>query len=472
LNVDANDSYARLPNTASNPREPYRPEDDDGDGLWDEDQTEDVDGDGELSTMYAEDPGGDFKLSPDGRRFVRVAEASEPGRRFRLIGSEGFDNDGDGRINEDDLGGPDMNRNFPFDWSLQNGEPYPLSEPETRNVMEFWLGRPNIFASFHFHNTGRLIMFAAPPVSRAAAQMTPEQRQQQQERVRAQLEEMRKTNKYAQLFDRVVDRAYQGDMNAQTEIVTMGARILKDYRPTISGLVGQAQANSYYMFGRFAYLIELWGSPPDADENGDGRVSEEEMMHWIDIDLTGEGWVVPHKVRHPDLGEIWIGGTAKKHISRTPPSRYMEDEANRQALFVLYCASQFPKVEIDGVTVTPATGDLYWVDVTVKNDKVYPTSSDRAVALRTAVKDQIKFSASSTISLVPISATPTAVDPYDQGDRIEAAAGPVTEFRLGGKSSQRFRYLVKMAGGEGWIEFSTTSKFGGKDKKRISLKVG
>jgi hypothetical protein len=469
LNVDANDSYAKLPNTANNPREPYRPEDDDGDGLLDEDQTEDVDGDGELSMMYAEDPEGDFKLSPDGRRFVRIADPSDAATRFRAVGSEGFDNDGDGRINEDDLGGPDPNRNFPFDWSLQNGEPYPLSEPETRNVFEFWLAHPNIFASFHFHNTGRLIMFAAPQASRAAAQMTPEQRLQQQQQIQAGLEEMRKTNVYAQLFDRIVDRAYQADMNTQTEIVTAGARILKDYRPTISGMVGQAQAASYHMRGAFAYLIELWGSPPDADENGDRRVSEEEMMRWIDYDLAGEGWIKPHRVKHPDLGDLWIGGSAKKHITRTPPSRYMEDEASRQALFVLFCASQFPKVEISEVKVVPATGDLLWIDVTVKNDRIYPTLSDRAVALRTAVRDKLTFASSANVSLVPVSSAPTSLDPFDPADRTEAASGKVTEFRLLGKSSQRFRYLVKIGGGDAWVEFGAESKFGGTDAKRISI---
>ncbi len=76
LNVDGNDSYATEPNTENNPREPYRPEDNDGDGLYDEDQTEDVDGDGEISMMWAEDPAGTFKLSPDKRRFVPVTEAT------------------------------------------------------------------------------------------------------------------------------------------------------------------------------------------------------------------------------------------------------------------------------------------------------------------------------------------------------------------------------------------------------------
>ena len=140
--MDAIASFVSFPNTPNNPREPYRPEDNDGDGLYDEDQTEDVDGDGELSVMYMEDPDGPLKLSADGRRFVEVTDSTERVRRFRRIGSEGYDNDGDGRINEDDIGGPDPNRNFPFGWNLQAGNPYPMSESETRNVFEFQRAHP------------------------------------------------------------------------------------------------------------------------------------------------------------------------------------------------------------------------------------------------------------------------------------------------------------------------------------------
>lgn len=470
FNVDANDSYVTWPNTANNPREPYRPEDDDGDGLYDEDQTEDVDGDGELSMMYVEDPKGDFKLSPDGRRFIRVTEPNDPARRFRLLGPEGFDNDGDGRINEDDIGGPDPNRNFPADWNLQQGNPYPLSEPETRNVYEFWLKHPNILASFHYHNTGRLIMFATPP--RIQPTLTPEQRQQRQQQFQQRLAELRQTNKYAQLFDIEVPAEYQEDLRVQTEIVTMGARILKNYRPTPSGRVGQAQAASYEMFGRYAYLIELWGTPDfDADENGDGRVSDEEFLKWIDIELTGEGWINPHKVRHPDYGEIWIGGTAKKHITRTPPARYMEEEALRNTHFVLYCVSQFPRVEIDEIKITPATADLFWIDITVKNDRAYPTSSDRAVQLGKAVKDKLIFSCSPNISLIELPAALSALDIANRGSFIPIAKGKEVEFRLKGHDSLTYRYLIKLTGEEGWVEFNVFSKNGGKDSKRLIIKA-
>jgi hypothetical protein len=471
LNVDANESYVMYPNTANNPRESYRPEDNDGDGLYDEDRTEDVDGDGELSTMYVEDPFGMFKLSPDKRRFVMISDPEEEGLRFRRIGSEGFDNDGDGLINEDDIGGPDLNRNYPYGWNLQAGNPYPMSEPETRNVYEFQIAHDNIYASFHYHNTGRLIMFQAPPETRR--NLTSQQREQAQEQIDTRLETMRKTNKYAQLFNRQVSSDYQHDMDVQTKIATSGARILKNYQPVIGGLTGQAHAATYYMLGAYSYLIELWGIPSfDADEDGDGLVSDEEMLKWIDMELTGEGWIDPHKVNHPELGEIWIGGSVKKHMRRTPPSRYIEMEAEKNAKFVMYCASQFPKVEIDKVLIKPKTDELYMIEVWVKNDRVYPTSSDRSVQLEKAVKDKLIIKSSNNISLVELMEDINVFDPLDTGSTYKSIAGTNTEFRLKGNETMKFRGLIKMSGSNGWIEPSVDSKMGGKDSKRINIKVG
>ena len=471
LNVDANDSYATEPNTENNPREPYRMEDNDGDGLYDEDLTEDVDGDGEISMMWVEDPKGGFKLSLDGRRFVAVADPREQCQRFRRLGMEGYDNDGDGRINEDDLGGPDPNRNFPFGWDLQAGWPYPMSESETRNVFEFQLKHPNIFASFHFHNTGRLIMFMAPADTRTA--MTPEQRTAQEARVAQQLAELRKSDRYAQLFPRIAAPELQNDMETQTAIVTEGAHILKDYNPVFSGLSGQALAASYNMLGAYAYLVELWGRPPlaDADRNTDGTVDDEEYLAWIDTEMTGEGWITPHTFNHPDLGEVWIGGTSRKHTGRTPPAPYMETEALRQTHFVLYSASQFPKVEIERVTVTPATGELFWVDATVRNDRVYPSFSDRALQLKRAVRDRLSLASSTNVTLVEVPAGAVRLDATNEQSAATALTGKTAEFRLRGRDSVRFRALVKMTGASGWVEVKTESKFGGTDTKRVAIKI-
>ncbi len=476
LNVDAIASFVSFPNTPNNPREPYRPEDNDGDGLYDEDQTEDVDGDGELSVMYKEDPNGPFKLSADRRQFVEVVDTTERVQRFRRIGQEGYDNDGDGMINEDDIGGPDPNRNFPFGWNLEAGNPYPMSEVETRNVFEFQLAHPNIYASFHFHNTGRLIMFQAP----LAAPASPRQQaapggfgRGRQRSYEDSLAFLRQSNQYAQLFDRQVPPEYQHDMDVQTKIVTMGARLLKNYEPVFGGLSGQAHAATYHMLGAYSYLIELWGAPTfAADMDGDGRVSDEEYLIWIDAELTGEGWIDPHPVSHPDLGEIWIGGSQKKHTVRTPPARYVEMETQKNADFVLYCASQFPRVEIAEISVTPETGNLFWVDVDVRNDRVYPTSSDRENELGTAVPDTLTFSFSNNIRLIPIPAEDTQIDPLDRGSVVSAQNEPTTEFRLKGQETQSFRYLVQMSGDSGWVESGVHSFHGGSATKRLEIRRG
>ncbi len=469
LNVDANESFAAHPNSMHNPREPFRPEDNDGDGLYDEDRTEDVDGDGEISVMYVEDPLGGLKLSADGRRFVDIEDPDEKVKRFRRVGQEGYDNDGDGLINEDDIGGPDPNRNYPFGWNLNAGNPYPMSEYCTRNVFKFQLAHPNIFAAFHYHNAGRLIMYQAPP----AKKQSPQERERFQAQLKQQVDILKKENRYAYLPDREVDKKYAEDMTVQIEMVNRGLRILKNYTGTIGGLMGQAHAASYYMLGAYAYLMELWGSPAfDADEDGDGRVSEEETLKWIDIELAGEGWITPHKTPHPDLGEVWIGGTVKKHISRTPPSRYIEQEALKNAQYVMACANEFPKVEIARIDVNPVAGDLFWVEAVVENDRGYPTSSDRSVALERAVKDKLIVTGSHNVSLVTPAKSDTKLDPFYTRDDCIVASGKVTEFRIKAHEMLRIAVLVRLDGTEGWVECAVDSKHGGKDARRVKIRVG
>jgi len=466
LNVDANESYVSFPNTAHNPREPYRPEDDDGDGLYDEDRTEDVDGDGQLSMMYKEDPAGMYKLSFDKRRFIRITNKTEEVRRFRMIGSEGFDNDGDGRINEDDIGGPDPNRNYPIDWNIRAGNPYPMSENCTRNAFNFMLAHDNIFAGFHYHNIGRLIMFIAPPRKKSKTPVN----QASTDRFENMLKEMRKDNKYAQAFNVTPANGYKEDMTVQTEIVTMGARLLKNYRPVMAGGIGQAPAATYGMLGAYAYLIELWGSPEfAADENDDGRVSDEEYLKWIDLELAGEGWIEPHKYQHADLGEIWIGGSRKKHTYRTPPGRYMEMEALKNAQYVMYCASQFPKVEITKFTSIPLADNLFSVEIEVSNNRMYPTVSDRALKLKRVEKDKLIFSSSKNIQLLKLNDSVSMLDPHNSATKALTIAKANTDFRLKGKEKISFRALVRKNNGVGWVKINLNSKHGGKISRTLKL---
>ncbi|MCJ7629314.1 MAG: M14 family metallopeptidase, partial [Longimicrobiales bacterium] len=159
------DGRAISVDTPENHRWNIRPFDEDGDGRADEDPPEDLDGDDRILQMRIPDPEGQWSVHPtDPRRMVRVREGGAgtlaPGTlRYQLVG-EGIDNDGDGRFNEDRVGGVDLNRNFPANWSPTQSAsgPFPLSEPETHALVAYITARPNIAAVHTFHTSGGLIL--------------------------------------------------------------------------------------------------------------------------------------------------------------------------------------------------------------------------------------------------------------------------------------------------------------------------
>ena len=137
------------------------PFDEDEDGTADEDPPEDLDGDGWITQIRVPDPDGIWVADPsDDRIMVRDPELQRAGLRYSTM-REGVDNDGDGEINEDGLGGLDMNRNFPRNWERVHLQPgagdYPLSEPETRAAAAFINAHRNITGIVHGHTAGGFV---------------------------------------------------------------------------------------------------------------------------------------------------------------------------------------------------------------------------------------------------------------------------------------------------------------------------
>ncbi len=113
-NPDGNMLYLE---TAQTLRSTIRPYDNDRDGLLDEDPAEDLDGDGFIRQMRVkvEMGKGDAVVDerdPKGRLMRRVGA----GKGDYLLLAEGYDNDKDGRVNEDGPGGLDLHRNYPENW--------------------------------------------------------------------------------------------------------------------------------------------------------------------------------------------------------------------------------------------------------------------------------------------------------------------------------------------------------------------
>lgn len=92
------------------------PFDDDNDGRMNEDGPEDLNGDGVITVMRVADPSGAYRMDPEDGRIMKRADASKGESGTHKLYWEGTDTDGDGFINEDGPGGVDLNRNFQHDY--------------------------------------------------------------------------------------------------------------------------------------------------------------------------------------------------------------------------------------------------------------------------------------------------------------------------------------------------------------------
>ncbi|MBP1660093.1 MAG: peptidase carboxypeptidase [Candidatus Aminicenantes bacterium] len=92
------------------------PFDDDNDGRIDEDGPEDLNGDGLITAMRIPAAGGEYIIDPEEPRLMKRADPKKGETGAFKLSTEGVDNDGDGFVNEDPPGGIDLNRNFAHEY--------------------------------------------------------------------------------------------------------------------------------------------------------------------------------------------------------------------------------------------------------------------------------------------------------------------------------------------------------------------
>jgi hypothetical protein len=340
VNPDSRERFLHAAHDEHSPRGVLRPVDDDRDGLVDEDGPDDVDGDGEILEMRVRDENGD--LVPDERddRLMRRRKAGEKGR-YRSLGAEGTDEDGDGRINEDAVGGVDPNRNWPGEWrppAQQGGAgPYPLSEPETRATALWILAHPRVAAVQSFHNAGQMIL--RPPAARTDAEAD---------------------------FPRE-DKALYDELGRRGTVLLPGYRymqIREDLYKVHGGCVDWTAGS----LGIFSFTNELWGL------HGWGTPTNERAtkpLEWNDVALHGTGFVRWHESKHPTLGTVEIGGW-RRFTTRSTPVDFLPDLCVRNCLFTLEHAATMPDLAIDAATLEDGGRR---VRVVVRNRALLPTVS-------------------------------------------------------------------------------------------------
>jgi hypothetical protein len=135
------------------------PFDDDNDGRLDEDPPEDLNGDGLITEMRVKDPAGPFAPAREDPRLMKRADPQQGETGGWAVYWEGVDSDGDGFINEDGVGGVELDRNFPHQYPAYTpgAGRHRVSEEESRALLDYVLARRNIAAAVTFGATDTLV---------------------------------------------------------------------------------------------------------------------------------------------------------------------------------------------------------------------------------------------------------------------------------------------------------------------------
>jgi len=305
--VNNPDGHCLYIHTAQSNRSTVRPTDNDLDGLLDEDSPDDINGDGIILTMrWKDEEKGNMIPDPDdpsGRILKRVAA----GEGIYLTSSEGIDNDGDGRVNEDGIGGLDLHRNYPENWrpeahieatgrgfTQRGAGEYPLSEIETRAVVTFLLSHPNIYI-VNSMDTRVPMHLRAPSTSPSEERMYDSDRE------------------WYEYFDEI-GKSITGYERA--------GDVYQDYGRG-NPLFGHGPDFGYWYYGAIWYGDELWNGGRFKDYDEDGDIDQLDLLRWDEEENAGDGFIEWKKARHPLYGDVEIGGFHPKFFSQNAPAKHL-----------------------------------------------------------------------------------------------------------------------------------------------------
>lgn len=414
------------------------PYDDDNDARTDEDGPEDLNGDGVITLMRARDPLGPYVTHPDDARLMKKAEPAKGEAGVYQLYWEGIDDDGDGFLNEDWIGGVDLNRNFQHEYPYYAPDAgrHMVSEPESRALMAFMVAHRNIAMVLTFGESDNLVSAPGSDGKLASPKVVS-----QYDFVDAAVAEARSVGVFApprgsffgfggfrggfrppsdaaaQTASRrppaqrpatAVDRAdleYFKKIGEQYRQITE----VKDLATTRTPK-GAFFEWAYYQFGVPAFSTPGWGpvekaAPADTAAaeapdpaparapggraaarpgGGAGQAADEgvdlKLLKWMEAQGI-DGFVAWQPYQHPDLGEVEIGGF-KPYVLTNPPADELPRLGEAHARFATYLMSLFPAVRIADVAVTDHGGGVFEITADVANTGFLPTALAQGVRAR------------------------------------------------------------------------------------------
>ncbi len=353
--------------------------DDDRDGKIGEDGFEDLNNDGFITQVRIEDVTGSYIESPDDARILIKADPSKNQvGKYNLI-SEGFDNDKDGKFNEDISEGVNIDKNFTFDHPVfeKGSGVYVASEPETRALLDFLYLNQNIYGvlTFGMHNN----LSEAPKFDSKLAS------------------------------SRIVKSWLENDVKAAEQVSKLYTEkaAIRDVSklPMTKGNFAQT---AYYHAGKFSFSTPGWWidkveekkdsteAKTEKPKKGEkSEVNQEiEFLKWAERNQLNNVFVNWTSIKHPDFPnqKAEVGGFVP-YVMNNPPSKFLDESVVKHKLFLVELMNAMPKIETTVPVVEKLDSNLYRITIKVVNKGMLPTYAEIGDKIRfvSRMKTEIKL---------------------------------------------------------------------------------
>ncbi|MCB9792853.1 MAG: hypothetical protein H6741_09015 [Alphaproteobacteria bacterium] len=324
---------------------------------------QDIDGDGCVRWMRWRHPAGTHVPDEDEPMLMRRRRLGDDPARAYFYCEEGVFLNWDGQrwVQAPRPFGLDLNRNFPSSWAPfsmfgMDGGVYPLSEPESRAAVEAFAARPMISAAVSNHTyTGCLLT--------------------QPYRAESPLGEGD-----IALMKTLADEATRG---THYKVYKVHPDFTYDAKKAIVGVWADGMSTT---FGVPGYTLELWNPYGYAgqevkDPASFFRSPDEDVIRAMLKAFAAEpGGVIPWRpARHPQLGEVEIGGVDYMRTIRNPPLRLMPEECAQAFTVIERMRQALPRVEAR-LEILASEGALHGLELVLENLGMLSSSGLRRAA--------------------------------------------------------------------------------------------
>ena len=320
---------------------------------------EDIDGDGRILSMRIVDPNGTWKPHPDEPRLLIRRDPVESGGMYYRVLPEGLVKNYDGAMLKvaKPKEGLDLNRNFPVAWRTEGEQPgagpYPVSEPEARNLVQFISTHPNITGAVSFHTFSAVIL---RPYDDRPDEQFPAEDLWTYQKIGEKGTEIT-GYKHISVFH---------DFKYHPKQVTTGA----------------FDTWMYDHLGVFGWTVEFWSIMQQAglkdykyiDWFREHSVEDElKLLKWADEKLPGRGYVDWFPFDHPQLGKVELGGWDTMLTWTNPPPEFLEEEIRKFPDWLTWHALISPKLALRSTDMISLGENAYRVRVIFENTGWLPT---------------------------------------------------------------------------------------------------